>query len=37
MLSKWNICYTIGKVLKYKYLKWFCLFDLKLQAKNYDE
>jgi hypothetical protein len=24
-------------LLKCKYLKWYCIFDLRLQAKDYDE
>jgi hypothetical protein len=24
-------------LLKCKYIKWSCIFDLRLQAKNYDE
>ncbi len=37
MLSKLNDFYIIEKLSKCKYLKWSCIFYLKLQAKIYHE
>jgi hypothetical protein len=37
MLFKSSIFYTIGKLSKHRYLKRFCIFDLKLWLKSYDK
>jgi hypothetical protein len=36
-LIKSNVLYTIGKPFKCRYLKWFCIFNLRIPAKSYDE
>jgi hypothetical protein len=37
MFLKSNLFYTIGNILKHRYWKWFCIFNLRLQTKSYDQ
>jgi hypothetical protein len=34
MLLKSNLFYTIGNILKRKYWRWFCIFNLRLKTKS---